>query len=102
GNMVWTGSMWVPVSTQNRLPVDAAVSGTVALSGTEIAFESGQNAHRVQLVNLKADIFKIVDAVEVRDDVDLFSGYMTTALYRRFDIIFRNSHDQDLYVYFLW
>src|SRR5690606_13585147 len=29
---VWTGSMWVPVSTQNRLPVDAAVSGTVDVS----------------------------------------------------------------------
>src|SRR5690606_16411659 len=32
GNMVWTGSMWVPVSTQNRLPVDAAVSSTVDVS----------------------------------------------------------------------
>jgi len=32
GNMVWTGSMWVPVSTQNRLPVDAAVSGAVDVS----------------------------------------------------------------------
>lgn len=32
GNMVWTGSMWVPVSAQNRLPVDAAVSGTVDVS----------------------------------------------------------------------
>jgi len=30
--MVWNGTMWVPVSTQNRLPVDAAVSGTVDVS----------------------------------------------------------------------
>src|SRR5690606_9272128 len=32
GAMVWNGTMWVPVSTQNRLPVDAAVSGTVDVS----------------------------------------------------------------------
>lgn len=27
GNMVWTGSMWVPVSDQNRLPVEATLTG---------------------------------------------------------------------------
>lgn len=27
GSMVWTGSMWVPVSDQNRLPVEATLSG---------------------------------------------------------------------------
>jgi len=32
GAMVWNGTMWVPVSTQNRLPVDAAVSGSVDVS----------------------------------------------------------------------
>src|SRR5690606_8482723 len=26
----WTGSMWVPVSTQNRLPVEATLTGSVA------------------------------------------------------------------------
>lgn len=29
GNMVWTGSMWVPVSDQNRLPVEATLSGQI-------------------------------------------------------------------------
>lgn len=29
GNMVWTGSMWVPVSNQNRLPVEATLSGQI-------------------------------------------------------------------------
>src|SRR5690606_33537161 len=29
GNMVWTGSMWVPVSAQNRLPVEATLTGSL-------------------------------------------------------------------------
>src|SRR5690606_36435294 len=27
GAMVWNGTMWVPVSDQNRLPVEATLSG---------------------------------------------------------------------------
>ena len=36
GNMVWTGSMWVPVSAQNRLPVEATLSGRLPPSAMEI------------------------------------------------------------------
>src|SRR5690606_19667272 len=40
GNMVWTGSMWVPVSAQNRLPVEATLSGQIV--------DSDENAVRVK------------------------------------------------------
>jgi len=31
GAMVWNGTMWVPVSAQNRLPVEATLSGRATL-----------------------------------------------------------------------
>src|SRR5690606_7660368 len=60
GVMVWNGTMWVPVSTQNRLPVDAAVSGTV-----DVSDRADRQLGRVALTGRKPSITRIADAVTV-------------------------------------
>src|SRR5690606_6853961 len=39
GAMVWNGTMWVPVSDQNRLPVEATLSGRVVILAFETSVE---------------------------------------------------------------
>src|SRR5690606_22837234 len=41
GAMVWNGTMWVPVSAQNRLPVEATLSGSLGKSNFYV--DRGEN-----------------------------------------------------------
>lgn len=77
GAMVWNGTMWVPVSTQNRLPVDAAVSGTVAeISSERIAL--GANPQAIQRATGASKIEIYVESGEVRVRTDGQDATLTT------------------------
>src|SRR5690606_22409462 len=57
GAMVWNGTMWVPVSTQNRLPVEATLSGSLEVVQT----------HSGVTVGAGASIFTLAFPVNSRD-----------------------------------
>src|SRR5690606_17482215 len=63
-------SMWVPVSTQNRLPVDAAVSGTVDVSDRADR-QLGQVALSGSTVELYNEEVEIPALADVRFNLNL-------------------------------
>lgn len=87
GNMVWTGSMWVPVSAQNRLPVEATLTGhSVPMRYLVIDYGDVEVAGRY---NIFGSSFSFTQSGSQRDSRSM----LDVSLYRKVMIRIENKSD---------